>query len=244
MVKELIQNSTTLDLPNGKTAKISIRRSDRARRLKIRILPETGQAELILPRFIEEQKGISFLKQKSNWVENHLCKISEPIPFKDGAIVPLFDKPLKIFHVSAKGSDVRLEGKNLLVSAPKNVLSRAITAWYKREAGCEITILAKNKSALLGKAYSRLTIRDTKSRWGSCSASGSLNFSWRLIMAPHYVLDYIVSHEIAHLIEMNHSKNFWRIVRTLSETVDEGQSWLRQNGHNLHRYGEEISDRV
>ena len=240
MVKILILNSTTLDLPNGKTAKISIRRSNRARRLKIRILPETGQAELVLPRFIEEQKGISFLRQKTTWVAKHLRKFSEPIPFRDGAMVPLFDKPLKIIHVSEKGADVHREDENLLVRAPKNVLGRAITTWYKREAGCEITMLAKKKSALLDKTYSRLTIRDTKSRWGSCSASGALNFSWRLIMAPEYVLDYMVSHEVTHLAEMNHSKKFWQIVRTLSSTVDEGKSWLRQNGHNLHRYGEEL----
>jgi len=236
-------NSTTVTLPSGKTAIVNIRRSSRSRRVTLRIAPGTGQAELVLPGRLSERKGIAFLQSKTSWLEERLAKYPDPIPFEDGQIVPFLGEPLTISHLNAKRADVQKDGEQLIVSAPTARISKAVHDWYRREAGCEITLCANQKSKMLGTPYGRLSIRDTKSRWGSCSARGDLNFSWRVVMAPRYVLDYLVAHEVAHLAEMNHSTSFWTIVEQLSDEFEKGRKWLRLNGHELHRYGVELPAR-
>ena len=193
-----------------------------------------------MPRHISEQEGVTFLHQKANWLDGRLMKYPKPIPFKDGEIVPFLGEPLTILHLNSSRRDIHREDDKLIVAGPKASLSKAIHDWYRREGGTEITARVKKKSEMLDRTYGRLTIRDTKSRWGSCSSKGNLNFSWRVVMAPAYVLDYLVAHEVAHLAEMNHSMRFWRIVESLSDEIQRGRRWLRQNGHELHRYGVEL----
>ncbi len=239
MSQSLTENRTTVTLPSGRSAIVNIRRSPRSRRITLRIAPGTAQPELVLPRGLSEKKGISFLHDKVDWLEERLSKYPAPVPFNEGEVVPFLGDLLTIHHVDARRADVRKEQDRLVVAAPKPRISNAVRDWYKREAGCEITVLAKQKSAMFDRPYGRLTIRDTKSQWGSCSAKGDLNFSWRVVMAPGYVLDYLVAHEIAHLAEMNHSMRFWNIVENLSDDFERGRNWLRLNGHELHRYGVE-----
>jgi hypothetical protein len=193
-----------------------------------------------LPRHISKQEGVIFLHQKAKWLDERLMKYPKPIPFKDGEIIPYLGESLTILHLNSSRRDVYREGDKLIVAGPRASLSKAILDWYRREGGTEITMRVKKKSEMLGKSYGRLTIRDTKSRWGSCSSKGNLNFSWRVVMAPPYVLDYLVAHEVAHLVEMNHSMRFWRIVESLSDDLRKGRRWLSQNGHELHRYGVEL----
>ena len=239
MSQSLTENNTAVTLPSGKTAIVNIRRSRRSRRVTLRIAPGTAQPELVLPRGLSEKKGISFLHEKVDWLDERLAKYPDPVPFNKGEIVPFLGELLTIHHIEARRADVRKEQDRLVVTAPPSHLSRAVRDWYKREAGSEITILAKQKSAMLDRPYGRLTIRDTKSRWGSCSTKGDLSFSWRVVMAPSYVLDYLVAHEIAHLVEMNHSVRFWNIVENLADNFERGRNWLRLKGHELHRYGVE-----
>ena len=237
--KKLPERSVEIKLASGKTTIIKIRSSSRAQRLVLRILPPTGQAELVLPRHVSEQEGVTFLHQKIKWLDQRLIKYLEPIPFKNGETVPFLGDPLVIFHLNSSRRDIYREKGKLIVTGPKVPISTAIHDWYRREGGAEITSRVKEKSEMLGRKYGRLTIRDTKSRWGSCSSKGNLNFSWRVVMAPPYVLDYLVAHEVAHLAEMNHSAQFWDIVESLSDELQRGRRWLRHNGHELHRYGVE-----
>ena len=209
--------------------------------MAVRILPGVGQAELVLPRRLSRRKGLAFLREKAEWLEERLAKYEEPVPFQDGAEIPLLGRFLRIDHSDAGRADVRVDGNALLVACPKARISRSVTDWYRREAGCEIASLAKQKSAMLGRHYGRLSVRDTTTRWGSCSSSGDLSFSWRIIMAPEIAFDYLVAHEVAHLAEMNHSARFWTIVENLSEDCEKGRNWFRYNGHELHRYGLELS---
>ena len=237
--KKPSERSVEIKLASGKTTIIKIRRSSRVHRLALRILPSTGQAELVLPRHVSEQEGVTFLHQKIKWLDQRLIKYLKPVPFKDGETVPFLGEPLIIFHLNSIRRDIYREKGRLIVTGPKVRLSKAIHDWYRREGGAEITSRVKEKSEMLGKKYGRLTIRDTKSRWGSCSSKGNLNFSWRVVMAPPYVLDYLVAHEVAHLAEMNHSARFWDIVESLTDELQRGRRWLRHNGHELHRYGVE-----
>lgn len=129
-----------------------------------------------------------------------------------------------------------IDGK-IWVAGPKEHLARRLRDTIKKQAKSEITELAELKANLLGKKPGRITIRDQRSRWGSCSAKGNLSFSWRLMLAPATILDYVVGHEVAHLVEMNHSKAFWDVVDRVVENPQAARRWLKANGTDLHRIG-------
>jgi len=112
-----------------------------------------------------------------------------------------------------------------------------VTDWIKSYGKKRFKQLSDEKAALLGKSINRVTVRDTRTRWGSCSSKGNLSFSWRLMMAPDFVSDYLTAHEVAHLACMNHSAEFWEIVNTLTPYTNEARNWLYHNGNSLHLFG-------
>ena len=107
----------------------------------------------------------------------------------------------------------------------------------KAEARQKIAAQVREKTAVAGLKAARITVRDQVTRWGSCAANGNLAFNWRLICAEPFVLDYVVAHEVAHLVHMDHSRRFWRIVDALCPEADAARSWLAKNGNDLMRYG-------
>ena len=124
----------------------------------------------------------------------------------------------------------------LLVPGTGSEVARRTRVWLANEARVRLAKISDDYAAELGRSYTRLTIRDTRSRWGSCSASGGLMYSWRLVMAPAEVLRYVAAHEVAHLVEPNHSSAFWRKVEELKQDYRDNRRWLRANGNELHRY--------
>ncbi|MBT7944473.1 MAG: M48 family metallopeptidase, partial [Alphaproteobacteria bacterium] len=140
-------------------------------------------------------------------------------------------------HTSEKRGVVRLGFGEILVAGGQEHLARRVRDWFKGEARDRIRPLVRDKALVLGRTPGRITVRDTKSRWGSCSHDGNLSFCWRLVMAPATVLDYVVAHEVAHLVEHNHGPDFWRLVGTLTGDMDGGRDWLKRNGERLHRIG-------
>ena len=158
------------------------------------------------------------------------------VAFVDGAEVPYLGEPHRVRHTPGK-LGVRREEGELLVAGGEPHVPRRLKDWLKAEARTLITTLSHQKAARIEKQVRRITLRDTRTRWGSCAEGGSLNFSWRLVMAPGFVLDYVVAHEVAHLAHPNHSKAFWREVDGLCEKVKAAEAWLDQHGRGLHRYG-------
>ena len=229
--------TTCVALPGGGEAALNIRRSKRARRVALRIVPGSGEVELVVPITATLKQGIAFAREKANWLKTHLSNIPPPVPFEDGAILPIGDQPRRICRTDELFRGVWLTDDELKVAASPERLAGDVKRWLKERAREEITHRAEEKSALLQRGFRRLTVRDTSSRWGSCSPEGDLSFSWRVIMAPDYVLDYLVAHEVAHLVEMNHSHRFWNIVYQITDQADLGRDWLRLEGVNLHRYG-------
>jgi len=134
---------------------------------------------------------------------------------------------------------VWLTRSEIQVSGPQELLAFDVKKFLRDRARETLRDRAEEKSDMVGVRFRRLTVRDTSTRWGSCSQDGDLSFSWRVIMAPPYVLDYLVAHEVAHLVEMNHSHRFWDIVYQITDRADDGRDWLRDHGANLHRYGAE-----
>ena len=218
-------------------ADVAIRRSPRARRIQIRIAPVGGKVELVLPPGASRAEGLAFLEKKRGWIAERSANALPRVPFADGTVFPFLGGELTIRRTGRAGAGARHEGDTLQVSGRPEDVPPRVEAWLRRAARAEIEPRVEKKAARLGKPHGRITLRDTTSRWGSCSARGNLGFSWRLVMAPPPVLDYVVAHEVAHLAEHNHGKRFWAHVARLCEDPEGSRRWLRRNGATLHRYG-------
>lgn len=218
-------------------AEVAIRRSARARRIQIRVDPVGGKVELVLPRGVTRAEGLAFLETKRGWIAERTGNALSRVPFADGTVLPFLGGELTIRHAGRARAGARREADTLHVSGRPEDVPPAVEAWLRRAARAEIEPLVAEKATRLGKPHGRIAIRDTATRWGSCSARGNLGFSWRLVMAPLEVLDYVVAHEVAHLAEHNHGKRFWAHVARLCEDPEGSRTWLRRRGAALHRYG-------
>lgn len=220
-------------LPGNPPITVALRRSARARKLSLRVSRMDGRVTLTLPRGVPDREGLSFLRSREAWLRGHLAHVSGDLrPVLGGTIlfagqpVPILAGPVK--RLSYKDNSL------ILPDDPARVGPR-IAAFLKTQARDRLAAASDHYASVLGRPYRHLTLRDTRSRWGSCSAQGDLMYSWRLIMAPREVLDYVAAHEVAHLAEMNHSDRFWAVVARLFPDHDPCRRWLRQNGESLHR---------
>lgn len=227
----------SLELPDGDTTLLRVRRSARARRVSLHMVPGRQQAELVIPHRASMKAGLRFARDQAGWIAQRLSRVPAPVPFEDGATIPHLDRDLTIVHSEGRLRHIGRDGDALHITAAAKDVTRLVTNWLRSEAKREFSIRAEEKAGQLGQSFGRVTVRDTRSRWGSCSARGNLSFSWRLIMAPEIVVDYMAAHEVAHLVEMNHSPRFWKLVDDIALDVKRGQSWLSRNGAGLHRYG-------
>ena len=152
-------------------------------------------------------------------------------------MVPVLGVPHVIDHEPAARRGVWCQNGAIRVSGRREHLARRVADFLRREAGTELSRRAHAKAETIGHKIERITLRDPKSRWGSCSSNKRLNFSWRLILAPEAVLDYVVAHEVAHLEHMNHGDRFWALVAELTPEVKRPRRWLHTQGASLLRYG-------
>jgi hypothetical protein len=219
---------------------VPVRRSDRARRITLRIDTRRGSPVLTLPRRASLAEAERFLANHVGWLESRIGGLPQAVPFVDGGLFPLRGTPTRIVHSLGRGT-VTLsddaDGLCVVVHGQKEHLTRRLTDWLKGEARRDLTRAVDRHAKTLGVSPASLRIRDTGSRWGSCSSSRSLSFSWRLVLAPPYVLDYLAAHEVAHLREMNHGPKFWRLVALLDENYQQAETWLKQDGPGLFAVG-------
>jgi predicted metal-dependent hydrolase len=221
----------------GRRIDLAVRRSPRARRLYLRVDPVEAHVELILPRWVGLQEGLRFANDRRGWLEARLAAIPARTPFIDGATIALFGEPVTIRHRPEARGAVRREAGELFVSGAAEHVARRVRDWIKAQARREFAIRSHAIAERVGRRIARVRISDPRSRWGSCSARGGLAYSWRLALAPPHVIDYVVAHEVAHLVEHNHGRRFWRLVEELSPACESAKDWLRRNGNVLLRYG-------
>jgi hypothetical protein len=219
------------------TIPLAVQRSARARRIAIRLDPAKGGAILTLPQRAALRHGLDFAAERALWVRNRLARLPAPVPFADGAVLPIFGVAHRIEHRPAARGGVWREGATLVVSGAAEFLARRLTDWLRREALAALEERTRQKAARLGRPVARVFVRDTRSRWGSCAPDGRIHYSWRIVFAPEFVLDYLVAHEVAHLAHMNHGARFHETVDRLTPYAGEAQAWLRRFGTVLHRYG-------
>jgi hypothetical protein len=221
---------------DGRMLEVSLRLNPRARRMIVKVNPATGEVVVIAPSRRGLEHALDFARGEKDWIVGQLAKVPGPVALVPGAVVPFRGKPHEI-RAAAKGpAPVWREDGIIWVRGRQAHASRRVLDFLKREARTLFEARALDYAALLDRRPARITVRDTASRWGSCSSTRSLSFSWRLILAPDFVLDYVVAHEVAHLREMNHSARFWAHVRTIVPELDAPQDWLKLHGRELQRY--------
>ncbi len=226
----------------GAMRRVSFRRSARAKRYTLRLKPGAAEFVVTMPVRGTLTFAKDFALRHVGWMEKRLKRTAEHTPFLPGMVVPVLNVPHRIEHRPAQQSPVAFgttEDGNaaLLVGGDPAHAPRRIADFLKAEALKRLTQASRKHAAALGVTISRITVRDTVSRWGSCSSSGALSYSWRIIMAPEFVLDYLAAHEVAHRKEMNHSPRYWRVVASLDPDFERAEAWLKRNGASLHRYG-------
>jgi hypothetical protein len=227
---------------DGRHIPLQVRRSERATRIQLRMDLKSGGPVLVLPRYASIERGFEFARDKRAWIGEQIALQPEFIPFEPGEVIPFRGRDHAILHrkrVRPAGSRAAIwrEPGAIYVTGEEEMVSSRVEAFLKFEARNEICRRAHEKAELTGKRIRRISLRDPKSRWGSCTSTGNLSFSWRLVMAPTFVLDYVIGHEVAHLTHMNHGNNFWRLCGELTSQHDRAREWLRANGTSLHRYG-------
>jgi predicted metal-dependent hydrolase len=217
---------------------VAIRVSPRARRLSLRIDVASRGVELVLPRRAPAEAAIEFVARHRGWIAARLAAMPPPSRLIDGAIVPVLGVPHRVRQVTERAAApvAIIDGEIRVRGAPAH-LPRRVVDHLKTLARRECTARARDLAARLGKSVTRVGVRDPKSRWGSCSSTGALSFSWRLVMAPEAVLHYVVAHEVAHLVEMNHSPRFWRVVASLVPDTATPRAWLKRHRMELLSYG-------
>lgn len=225
-----------LRLPSG-PAPVRWRRSRQARRISLRIDPADGAVVVTLPPRAGRQAAMGLLHDNAEWIAARLAALPLHLPLVDGAQVPLHGEMHQIRHVPSGRAGVQLLGRTLHVSGDADFLPRRVADFLRTEARHRFTALAMVKAGEAGLRPRRISVKDTRTRWGSCSARGDLAFCWRLIMAPPFVQDYVAAHEVAHLRHMNHGARFWALVATLTPHTDAAMCWLRDEGPRLLRVG-------
>ena len=222
----------------GIGAPVSIRVSRQARRVGLRIDSGKRRVELVLPRGVPVKTGLRFLAAKREWITARLQALPKPVPFVEGAIVPLLGVPHRIERDRDPAAlPVRIVEGEIRVGGDPAHQAHRVRDHLVSLARAELASRALRLAARIGREVARISVRDTKSRWGSCSGHGNLSFSWRLIFAPEAVLNYVVAHEVAHLVEMNHGPRFWQLVEHLTPGSASPRAWLRRHRNRLLSYG-------
>lgn len=223
-------------LIEGRPIGISFRRNARARRLVLRLSRDRCGVIVTMPPRVSRREALDFARKSSRWIGERLK--FEPVdkPLRAGQAIVIRGESRLIQHSGTRRGIVAITEAAVVVSGDEAHLARRLVDWLKGQARRDLIAASDFYAAAMGVKFHRLSVRDQKSRWGSCSSDGTLSYSWRLILAPPFVLDYVAAHEVAHLKHMNHSRNFWRLVLTHCPHAGRAKSWLKAHGAELHAY--------
>jgi predicted metal-dependent hydrolase len=220
---------------------VRLRSNPRAVRYTLRVGRTGAEPVVTVPVGGSLAGARSFVQKHSDWLGERLSALPRPTPLAPGQTIPLRGVDHRIRHRSGSRGTVEIEPgvrmPFLVVFGDPEHLSRRLTDWLKQQARRDLERAVYRHAAKIGVRPTAIRLRDPKSRWGSCSSRRTLSFSWRLIMAPPYVLDYLAAHEVAHLRELHHGPAFWRLLRSICRHTDSAEAWLRANGATLHAIG-------
>ncbi|SDH10845.1 M48 family metallopeptidase [Roseospirillum parvum] len=222
---------------DGHTLPVRLRTHPKSRRLTLRLAADGASLNVVAPPGLKAAEIRRFLDTHRPWIAERLGRLAPRVPFAEGSLIPLLGVPHRVVHAPTARRGVWTADGQIHISGHPEHLPRRLADWLRAQARAEITPRVHQMAARLGKTPGRITLRDPTSRWGSCAANGNLAFSWRLILAPDYVLAYVVAHEVAHLAHLNHGPRFHTTVRQLIANPTPARQWLKTHGPTLHRFG-------
>ena len=215
---------------------VRLRRNRRARRFTLSVSHVDGAATLTIPHRTPLTEARMFLLRQSDWLAGAVERAPEAVVVAPGARLPYRGREVVLSAPGGRTEWPSVDGVMLTAPGPVGRAPTRALAFLKNEARAELTRAAHHYAGRLGREVRKITLRDPRSRWGSCTSRGDLSFSWRLIMAPPEVLDYVAAHEAAHLVEMNHSPRFWALVERLLPDYRAPRAWLKAEGRGLHAF--------
>lgn len=234
-MKITLLTGQTFDFKNIFGFEIKIKKSPLAKKLTLRIDEKKRLPTLTIPKRCSEKQALEFLKANQDWITNTLAKLPVKIKFYDGENISFFGRNYTIVHApNQKGSC--FEGNTIKISGNIEFLHRRVSDFLKKQTLDSLSELSLQKASSIGCKISSITIKDTKSRWGSCSTLGNINYNWRICFAPIDVINYLVCHEVSHLKHPNHSTSFWKTVEELCPNHKECRKWLKIKGKDLYKY--------
>lgn len=202
--------------------------------MSLRLSQLDGRITLTVPQRLHKAEAEAFVREKESWLRGHLDQREDDVPVRFGALLPVEGRPREI--LPGTGRALRLGPDTLAVPGAAEQVPARVLAFLRERARAALVAASDEYAARLGRPYARITLRDTRSRWGSCTAQGALMYSWRLILTPPEILRYVAAHEVAHLAEMNHSAAFWDTVTAIHGPWKAQRGWLREHGAGLHRF--------
>jgi len=217
---------------------VSFRRNGKAKRIILRLTRESTGVVVTLPKNVNSARALAFVEKSVPWISKHLKQRSPRTVLGHGSIVPLRGIAHEVRAGAARRGLITVDSEacHIIVPGDPRHLSRRLQDWLKAEAKADLTAASVRYGKAMEVSFRRVSIRDQKSRWGSCSASGDLSYNWRLILAPGHILDYVAAHEVAHRQHMNHGPKFWRLVLKHCPHASTAKHWFKSNGAELHRF--------
>ena len=235
-MKITLLTGKTFDIKEAVGMDIKIIQSANSRKLILHIDNKERVPVLSIPKYCTRKRAINFVNENMDWILETLQKLPERKYFSDGEKISLFGKNVTITHCPTARCGVRLDLDKLIVSGGAEFLHRRVKDYIRQKAETEFYNLSVSLAAKIGCKINNISIKDTKSRWGSCSSLNNINYNWRIALAPQYVINYLMAHEVSHLKHQDHSQAFWQCVAELDKDWQKGRDWLQKNGRILYTY--------
>lgn len=216
-----------------------IQHSTRAKRLALRVDIKSRKVNIVIPKRVSMSKAYQFALENKYWIREQLNTLPENVSYKHGTTIPVLgeDRTINVhFDATRRTTDIALSGSTITIHTNKEDVTPRLVRFLKSLAKDKLTELTYEKAKQLDQKVSKVDVKDTVSRWGSCSHDGKISFNWRLIFAPDHAFDYVVAHEVAHLEHLDHSPAFWEVCEGLSQNYSAGKSWMRRYSQELYRY--------
>ncbi|MBR1777093.1 MAG: M48 family metallopeptidase [Alphaproteobacteria bacterium] len=226
----------------GRSIDIHVEYNARAKRIRLKVGRSSRRIVLVLPRSVSVKRGLAFAQSKADWAVRQLALLPEKQVFQDGLSFSFLGRESVIHHSPSAKRGVWFDENVLWVSGQSEHLARRVRDFIKKEFSAYALQKARKTAEQIQVHVQRVTVRDTTSRWGSCSRTGHLSFSWRLALAPLFVADYVIAHEVAHLRQMNHSAAFWQVVEELAPDYQRAEKWLKKNAAYLYSFAAKETD--
>jgi predicted metal-dependent hydrolase len=209
-----------------------------ARSIRLSVCPASGRVRLTVPRRAGVKAALLWADGKRDWIAAERARLPAPVPFVAGTVLPVADRAVTIVRDEGRRRALVLDGDRLMVAGPEDTVARRVERWLRHEALTLLTTETIAVAARAGVTVAQVAVEDARGRWGSCAASGTIRYSWRLLLAPGFVRRATVAHEVAHRVHMNHGAQFHALAaELLGEDPAPAHAWLRSHGAGLHWFG-------